>query len=201
MSVPSADLLPNPYASPEFAAAEEATTPQPARHGSIPLILTGFFLLLLGYLTSNLFAIADLYGLGMSPDGEAIPSPLSMVFTTAFQRWMFYLATGAAFVSGAVLLGSQRFNPITVVCYVMCPLAGVAFLVASPLREIKKFAEPVAALYLLVGSALAFTGGTQLFLLYGNSQGSFAPVLASMMTQVGTAMIIGSMLKFWRHAR
>jgi hypothetical protein len=200
MSAPSPDLLANPYSSPQFAAPEAPPAVEPAPHGSVGLILTGFFLLLVGYLTSNLFAIADLYGLGMGPAGEQVPSPLSAVFTTPFQRWMFYVATGAAFVSGAVLLGSQRFNPITVVCYVMCPLAGLAFLVASPLREIKRFAEPVAALYLLVGSALAFTGVSQLYVLYGNTSGSFVPVLASMMTQVGLAMVIGAMLKFW-HAK
>ena len=197
MSASPADLVANPYASPEFAPAEAPAKETP-QHGSVALIMTGFVLLLVGYLTSNLFAIADLYGLGMGPEGEVIPSPLSLVFTTPFQRWMFYVVSGAAFVVGAVLLGSQRFNPVTVVCYVMCPLAGLAFLVASPLREIQKFAEPVAAIYLLIGSALAFTGITQLYLLYGTNNGSFVSVLASMMTQVGTAMILGALLKFWR---
>ena len=199
MSAPSADLLANPYASPELAPIEASAKPAP-EHGSVILIMAGFFLLLVGYLTSNLFAIADLYGLGMGPEGETVPSPLSLVFTTPFQRWMFYIVSGAAFIGGAVLLGSQRFNPVTVVCYVMCPLAGFAFLVASPLREIKKFAEPIAALYLLIGSALAFAGITQLYLLYGTNNGSFVPVLASMMTQVGMALAIGALLKF-RQAR
>jgi hypothetical protein len=49
-----------------------------------------------------------------------------------------------------------------------------------------------------VGSCLTFTGATRLFLLYGNSNGSFAPVAASMMTEAGLAMILGSMIKFYR---
>ena len=37
-----------------------------------------------------------------------------------------------------------------------------------------------------------------MFLLYGQNTNDFAPVAASMMTEVGLAFVIGSMVKFWR---
>jgi hypothetical protein len=196
MSTPAADFFANPYASPQDAppiVAEVASPPE--KPGSLGIILGGFVLLLVGYITSVL-AIADLYGLGMGPDGQPTPSPLAEVFTSPIQQWLFYVLTGSTFVAGAVMLGSQRMNPLAMVCYAMCPIAGLAFAAGWPLRAVKKFAEPVAALYLLVGSALAFTGGTQLFLLFGKSNGSFQPVLASLLALVGVALMVGAGIKF-----
>jgi hypothetical protein len=186
----------NPYASPQSnpIAAELAAPAE--RPGSLLLIIGGFVLLLVGYLASNLFAIADLYGLGMGPNDEQIPSPLASVLTTPAQQWIFYFVTGSAFVAGAVMLGSQRFNPLAVVCYVMCPIAGLVFMAGWPLRTAKRGTDVVAAGFLLLGSVLAFTGGTRLYLLYGHSQGSFEPVGASLLCQIGVALMIGSLLKF-----
>jgi hypothetical protein len=197
MSTPFADLFVNPYAAPQDAPIVAEVVQEPPKPGSISLILGGFVLLVVGYLTSNLFAIADLYGLGMGPGGQQIPSPLGGVLTTPLQKWLFYVATASACIAGAVMLGSQRWNPFAVVCYVMCPIVGVAYFIAWPLRSVKRYAEQVATVYLLIGSILAFTGGTQLFLLYGNSRGSFAPVIASLMTEVGVALMLGALLKFW----
>jgi hypothetical protein len=197
MSVVLADNISNPYTSPR---ASGAPLPAPAapvtKPGSIGIVLGGFVLLLLGYFTSNLFLISDLYHIGMGPDGKAIPSPLAAVFTTAPQQWGMYALCAAAFVAGAVMIGSQRFNPMAVVCYVMCPLVGMIYLIASPLRIVKKNAELVAALYLLVGSCLAISGITQLLRLYGQNGGGFAPIAASMMTEAGLAFVVGSALKF-----
>jgi hypothetical protein len=94
-----------------------------------------------------------------------------------------------------VMIGSQPFNPTAIVCYMMCPLICMIFVVAWPLRVVRRYVEAVAACYLLVGSALLFTGATRLFLLYGNAGGSFEPVLASMMTEAGLAMVVGAMVK------
>ena len=196
MSSPLADLFVNPYSSPQPEPVAAEVVSAPDKPGSLGLIMGGFVLLLLGYLASNLLAIADLYGLGMGPHGQQTPSPLAGVFTTPLQQWAFYIVSGSAFVAGAVMLGSQRMNPLAMVCYVMCPIAGLAFAVGWPLRAVKKFSDGLATIYLLVGSSLAFTGGTRLFLLYGNSGGSFEPVLASIMTQAGVALMIGAMLKF-----
>lgn len=196
MSSPTADYFANPYAAPQDAPIVAEVVETPARPGSLGLILGGFVLLLVGYLTSNLFAIADLYGLGMGPGGQQIPSPLAGVFTTPLEQWLFYLLTASAFIAGAVMLSSQRWNPLAAVCYIMCPIAGAVYFVGWPLRSVQRYAEQVAAVYLLVGSALAFTGGTRMFLLYGNPRGNFAPVIASLMTEVGVALMVGAFLKF-----
>src|SRR5262245_375347 len=168
MSTTFADAFENPYASPS-STPKAPPAPAPAakaKPGSLAIIFPGFILLLVGYLCSNLFLISDLYQVGFGPGGKVIPSPFAMAFQTPAQQWMVYLATASAFVAGAVMFGSQRFNPITVVCYMMCPLAGAIFLIASPLRIVQKYAEPVAAIYLLIGSCLVFTGATRMFLLY-----------------------------------
>ena len=110
------------------------------------MILGGFVLLLGGYFTSNLFLISDLYHVGMGPGGRAIPSPLAAAFTTAPQQWGLYVACAAAFVAGTVMIGSQPFNPMAIVCYVMCPLVGMIYAIATPLRIVKKYAEPVSGM-------------------------------------------------------
>jgi len=196
MSAVIADSVSNPYATPRVA-----TVPAPApvasnKPGSFPIIFGGFVLLLLGYFTSNLLVIAELYKIGMGPDGTA-PPPLAALQLTPAQGWMFYIASAAAFIVGAVMVGSQRFNPIAVVCYVMCPLVGLIYAVASPLRMVRKYAEIVAAGYLLVGSCLACTGAMRLIALYQRSNDGFAPVLASMMTEAGLALVLGAIVKFW----
>src|SRR5207249_1027047 len=140
--------------------------------------------------TSNLFLVSDLYHVGFGPNGEVIPSPLALAFHTPAQLWMVYVAFAGAFVAGSVMLASQRFNPMAVVCYVMCPLAGAVYLIGSPLRIVQKYAEPVAALYLVIGSCLFCTGATRMFSLYGQVTNGFAPVAASMMTEVGLAFIV-----------
>src|SRR4051794_8831488 len=168
----------NPYASPLAAPSPAAIAVAPlAKTGSLGLVFGGFILLLLGYFASILL-ISDLYHVGFGSDGKAIPSPLAAIFTTVPLLWLAYFLCAAAFVAGAVMIGSQPFTPMAVVCYVMCPLVGMIYLIASPLRIVKRFAEPVAALYLLVGSCLVITGATQLLRLYGQVGGSFAPVAA-----------------------
>lgn len=198
MSVVIAEIVENPYASPSVESRSTPITATPVtKPGSLAIILAGFVLLLAGYFTSNLFLIADLYHIGFGPNGKVIASPLAAAFNTPAQQWMLYVAFAAAFIAGAVMIGSQRFNPMAVVCFVMCPLAGGVYLIASPLRIAQKHAEPVAALYLLVGSCLFCTGATRMFLLYGQNTNGFAPVAASMMTEVGLALVVGSAVKFW----
>jgi hypothetical protein len=197
MSTFLANQFPNPYASPQAATAPAAKPATPAnKPGNIGIVLGGFVLLFAGYIISNIFVISDLYHMPMGPDKEFIPSPFSPLFTTPAQQWTFYVVCAAAFVAGAVMIGSQNFNPIVVVAYVMCPIVGMIYLVASPLRMVQRYADVVAAGYLLVGSCLAFTGATRLFLLYGTRTDGFAPILASMMTEVGLAFIAGAGLKF-----
>ena len=66
-----------------------------------------------------------------------------------------------------------------------------------PLRMVRKYAEIVAAGYLLVGSCLTCTGATRLVALYQRSSDGFAPILASMMTEAGLALVLGAIVKFW----
>ena len=192
MSSIFADNFPNPYSSPRAAALRASSACPRKRAGSVGIIFGGFVLLLGGYFTSNLFLISDLYHVGMGPGGEAIPSPLAAAFTTAPQQWGLYMACAAAFVAGAVMIGSQPFNPMAIVCYVMCPLVGMIYAIATPLRMVKKYAEAGRGLYLLVGSCLFITGATQLFRLYGQAHGGFAPIAASMMTEAGLAFVVGA---------
>jgi hypothetical protein len=197
MSVALADLADNPYASPSAVAAPAPAAPAAdARPGSLVLIVVGFVLVLVGYITSNFFLISDLYHVGFGPGGKEIPSPFAPVFSTPALQWMLYLASASAFVAGAVMIGSQRFNPLAVVAYVMCPLIGIIHLVGAPLRIAKKYAEAVATVYLLIGSCLAFTGATQMFRLYGLADPGMAPVGASLLSEVGLAFVVGAALKF-----
>jgi hypothetical protein len=197
MSNVFADVIPNPYVSPRLETAPaSAPVAAVAKPGSIGMILGGFVLVLVGYLMSNIFVISDLYHVGFGPDGKVIPSPFASVFSTAPQQWTLYFVCATAFIAGAVMIGSQPFNPLVVVCYVMCPLVGMIYLIATPLRIAKKYAEPIAAAYLLIGSCLVFTGATRMFLLYGQAAGGFAPVAASMMTEAGMALVLGSALRF-----
>jgi hypothetical protein len=197
--MPSSSLdssLHNPYASPQPCADSrpapaEAAKPAP---GSLFAILGGFALLLVGYFTSNLLVISDLYHIGFGPDGD-IPSPLAAFFKTPGQQWAMYCLSAAATIAGCILFGSQRYNPLAIVCYIMCPLACLVFLIASPLRLAKKLALPVATVYLIVGGCLSGIGMMRLFSLYGQPESDFAPVLASMATQVGLALAIGAILK------
>jgi hypothetical protein len=187
----------NPYASPRATPAPAPAAPAAdTRPGSLVLILLGFVLVLVGYFTSNFFLISDLYHVGFGPGGKEIPSPFAPVFNTPALQWMLYLASASAFVAGAVMIGSQRFNPLAVVAYIMCPLIGIIHLLGAPLRIAKKYAEAVAAVYLLIGSALAFTGATQMFRLYGLADPGIAPVGASLLTEVGLAFVVGAALKF-----
>jgi hypothetical protein len=192
------DQLNNPYASPRL---ESSTAAQPqtvaAKPGSVVIILLGLVLVLVGYLASNLFMISNLYQVGFGPDGQVVPSPFVAAGTTPLVQWLIYAAFAAAFVGGAVMIGSQPFNPMAIVCYMMCPLVSLIFIVGWPLRVVRRYVEAVAGFYLLVGSALVFTGATRMFLLYGKAAGdSFEPVAASMMTQAGLALVVGAMVKF-----
>ena len=46
-------------------------------------------------------------------------------------------------------------------------------------------------------AACSAPGTTRLFQLYGQPTDGFAPVVASMLTEVGLAFVVGSLLKFW----
>jgi hypothetical protein len=198
MSTLLADKDQNPYASPRLESGPAPSPPTPvAKPGSLVIILVGFMLVLGGYLTSNLFLISDLYQVGFGPDGKVLSSPFAAAFSTPGQQWMLYAACAAAFIAGAIMVGSQPFNPMAVVCYAMCPLICFIFIVAWPLRVVQKYADAVAAFDLLVGSSLLFTGATRMFLLYGQRGGGFEPVAASMMTEAGLALMLGSALKFY----
>jgi len=192
--------LQNPYASPQVCetphrAQLQQEKPQP---GSLALILGGFFMLLIGYLTSNLFVIGDLYHLAFGPDNQHIASPFAALFSSPAQEWGLYCLCAGATIAGCVMFGSQRYNPLAIVCYMMCPIASLIFLVAAPLRLARKTALPVAAIYLAVGGCLAGTGITQLVSLYGRPNLNFEPPLASMMAEVGLAFVVGAILKLSR---
>jgi hypothetical protein len=195
MSTFLANQFPNPYASPQpqFAPASKPASPA-NKPGNVGLVLGGIALLFAGF--SNILVISDLYHMPMGPDQEFIPSPFAPLFTTPAQQWTFYVICAAAFVAGAVMIGSQNFNWQVVVAYVMFPVVVLIYLISMPLRMAQKHADIVAAGYLLIGSCLAFTGGTQLFLLYGTRTDGSAPIGASMMTEVGLAFIAGAGLKF-----
>jgi hypothetical protein len=154
--------------------------------------------LLVGYLAGNIFAVFDIYQIGMGPDGEPVPSPLSELCPTPALQWLFYGLCAAATVAGCILLGSQNFNPLCAVIFFMCPIAGLVFLFASPLRMARKHAVGVAAVYLMIGTCLAGVGLTKLIGLYGQPGLEFQPMLFSLMFQAGLAMLGGAMLKLAR---
>ncbi|MCI0358120.1 MAG: hypothetical protein L0211_06540 [Planctomycetaceae bacterium] len=193
-----ARIIGNPYASPaptpEPAPAEQPK-PQP---GSLAIIFPGFILLLVGYLTSNVFAVADLYHVGFGPQGEFIPSPFASAFTTPLAQWLFYAVAAGAAIAGCVVVGSQKFNPMAVVIFVMCPIVGLVFLAGAPLRMAGRFATPIAVVYLAVGTCLAGAGIMRLVSLYGQTINDAAPMLASILTEVGLALLVGGLVKLWR---
>ena len=156
----TADSLFNPYASPapvEAPIQAELVEPKP-KFGSLAIIFLGFILLLVGYLTSNILAISDLYQIGMGPDGEATASPFAVFGTSPAAQWLFYAVCASAAIAGCILIGSQNFNPMVAVIFFMCPIAGLVFLVATPLRIAQKHVVPVAAIYLMIGVCLAGVG-------------------------------------------
>jgi hypothetical protein len=189
--------LANPYASPAAAPDFSLLPAEPAapRPGSLVIIILGFFLLLVGYAVSNALAIGDLYGLGMAPEGEKIPSPLAELCSTPFELWLFYAATAGATVAGCLLIGSQNANPMAIVCYVMCPIAGLVFLLGMPLRLAGRRGQSFATIYLGVGTCLAGDGILRLIHLYGQPGVTFEPILASLMTEAGLALAAGGLLK------
>jgi hypothetical protein len=199
MSTLLADSASNPYASPApVVTAEKPKEELKVNMGSVGIILGGLVLMLVGYLTSNLFLMSDLYHIGMGPDGKEMPSPFAAALTSPAQLWLVYILCASACVVGAVMIGSQAFNPITAVCYIMCPLAAVVCLVGAPLRIAKKYATAVATIYLGIGSCLACTGAMRLVQLYQLPNNEFEPVLASMLTEAGLALVLGAIVKFWR---
>src|SRR5688572_6612578 len=157
MSTAFGNSFENPYASPVPENRPAAAAAPAEKPGSLGVFFAGFILLLGGYFTSNIFLIADLYHVPFGPNGKVIASPFAETFSTAPQQWMLYAACAAAFVAGVVMIGSQRFNPMTFVAYIMCPLVGLIYLIASPLRMVQKHADVVSAVYLLIGSCLVFT--------------------------------------------
>ncbi|HEX5103903.1 MAG TPA: hypothetical protein VFV87_08845 [Pirellulaceae bacterium] len=192
-----AELPLNPYASPpldEPIIRAELADEKP-KPGSLPLIFLGFILLLVGYLASNIFAIADLYQIGFGPGGEVIPSPLADVFSTPGWQWLFYGICAAATIAGCILIGSQNFNPLVAVIFIMCPLVAVVYLLAMPLRMAQKWTVPMAATYLMIGTCLAGVGISRLIGLYGQAGLNFEPILASLLTEIGLALLGGAMLK------
>ena len=192
-----ASVFTNPYASPTAAPEAQLLPAEPAapRPGSLVMIILGFFLLLVGYVISNALAIGDLYGLGMAPEGEKIPSPLAELCSSPFELWLFYAATAGATVAGCLLIGSQNANPMAIVCYVMCPIAGLVFLLGMPLRMAGRWGQSIGTIYLGVGTCLAGAGILRLVNLYGQPGVTFEPILASLMTEAGLALAAGGLLK------
>ena len=85
--------------------------------------------------------------------------------------------------------------PLVAVLFIMCPLVAIVFLAAAPLRMAKKWAVPVAAVYLMIGVCLAGVGISRMIGLYGQAGLEFEPILASLLTEIGLAMLGGAMLK------
>ena len=193
----TANSLLNPYDSPpavEPIIQAELVESRP-QHGSLAIIFAGFGLLLVGYLASNIFAIFDLYHIGIGPDGEPIPSPLAELCPTPEFLWLFYGFFACATITGCLMIGSQNFNPLVAVIFFMCPIVGLVFLAATPLRMVRKHVVPVAAIYLMIGTCLAGVGLMRMIGLYGQFGHDFQPILASLMFQAGLSMLAGAMLK------
>jgi hypothetical protein len=200
MQTTTAGSLLNPYASPagDIPVIQAEIVEDKPKHGSLALILLGFVLLLVGYMAGNVFAIFDLYQIGMGPDGEAMPSPISELCPTPASLWLFYGLCAAATIAGCLLIGSQNFNPLCAVVFFMCPIAGLVFLLATPLRTVRNYVVPVAAVYLMIGTCLAGVGLTKLIGMYGQPGLEFEPILCSLALQAGLAMLAGAMLKLAR---
>ena len=200
MQTTTAPSLLNPYASPvgDVPVIQAELVENKPQHGSLAIIFLGFVLLLVGYLAGNIFAVFDLYQISMGPDGEPMPSPLAELCPTPASQWLFYGLCAAATVAGCILLGSQNFNPLCAVIFFMCPIAGLVFLLASPLRMVRKHVVPVAAIYLMIGTCLAGVGLTKLIGMYGQPGLEFEPILFSLAFQAGLAMLAGAMLKLAR---
>src|SRR4029079_7825428 len=90
MSAVLADSVSNPYATPRIEAAPAPVAAPAKKPGSLGMIFGGFVLLLLGYFTSNLLLISDLYKIGIGPNGQPVPSPFAMATTTPAVQWLLY---------------------------------------------------------------------------------------------------------------
>jgi hypothetical protein len=95
------------------------------------------------------------------------------------------------------MIGSQNFNPMAVVMYMLCPIVGLVFLAATPLRVARRWAVPIATVYLGLGTCLAGAGVMRLINLYGQPNLILEPLIASLMTEVGYALLGGAILKLW----
>lgn len=183
------DIPPPPV---DLGAASE---PHTYERGSVPVIVIGGVLFIFGYICSNVFAIADMYHVGLGTYGEFVPSPLASAFKTPLEQWLVYALAAAAVVAGCVLIGSQNYHPAAVVCFILCPLMGLVFAVGMPLRSAWRFAVPAATAYVGVGTCLAGAGVMHLMNLYGRLHVGFEPIVASLLLEGGLAMVIGGFLK------
>ena len=197
MSAPT--LTENPFVAPQTEPdyVSSSRDIKSVKSGSFAIVSLGFVLLLGGYFVSNFFMISDLYQVGFGPNGEVIPSPFAANFHTPFQQWMLYGVSALATIAGLVMIGSQRFNSIVAVCYIMCPLVAIAYLVGWPLRTVQT-AVAVVAVYIAFGSCLTAVGIMRLVDLYGQPSGASGAFTGSMMTQAGLALALGALLKLWR---
>jgi hypothetical protein len=186
----------NPYDSPSAPVYPTAISePQAYERGSVPVIVIGGVLFIFGYICSNVFAIADLYHVGLGTYGEFVPSPLSSAFNSPLELWLIYALAAAAVVAGCVLIGCQNYHPAAVVCFILCPLMGLVFAVGMPLRSAWRYAVPAATAYVGVGTCLAGAGVMHLVNLYGRLHVGFEPIVASLLVEAGLAMVVGGFLK------
>jgi hypothetical protein len=188
----AANLYDSPSAPLHLAANIE---PQAYERGSVPVIVIGGVLFLFGYICSNVFAIADLYHVGLGTYGEFVPSPIASAFKAPLEQWLIYALAAAAVVAGCVLIGSQNYHPAAVVCFILCPLMGLVFAMGMPLRSAWRHAVPAATAYVGVGTCLAGAGVIHLMNLYGRLHVGFEPIVASLLLEGGLAMVIGGFLK------
>lgn len=191
---PENSPLENPYETPvetleeTNTASEEAAKPTAM---SATIAVAGVFVLLFGYATSA-FTVIDLY-LPSSPLlSEIVGTTLGP--TTL---WFFYAIALSTAVAGTLMICSRPIPTSVIVVYFMCPLVAVTYAIGSPLRLAKKWAMPVAAIYLALGTCCGAIAIPKMMAYYAirDTDEALGAIGFHMLLLAGAACIAGAVTK------
>ena len=165
--------------------------------GSGAAVFFGGLMTLVGYLASNVFCMFDLFETG--PNGQHIPSPFQMWFTSPEEMWCVYAGCSIVLITGMLMVASQPWKPACGVVYVFYPVVAFTFLVFTPLRAMRS--SLLADVYRTLGAALAAAGGFALWQAYEGAAMPIHPMFASIFLQVGLVAVIAGSLSLRRGQR
>lgn len=153
-------------------------------------VFFGGLMTLVGYLTSNVFCVFDLFETG--PGGLPAPSPFQLWFTSPEAMWCVYAGCSTVAIIGMLMIASQPWSQTCGVVYIMCPIVAVTYLIFTPLRGSRS--SLLADIYRTLGAALTSAGGFSLWQSYGGATSPVHPMFASIFLQIGiVAVILGSL--------